>query len=239
MPKVMDEHIVSRQRVIDHGEVYTPPGLVNDMLDLVAHECERIDSRFLEPACGNGNFLTEVLRRRLTAVGRKCRKSILRWEQDALLGLACLYGIELLYDNVNECRDRLHAIFHDAYTARFKDECRRECSAAARVILRSNIVQGDALKMTMVAHDPNEPMILTQWAMLPGGRFKRQLYEYRELTGDPPGAAPSLFAGDIEPLFCELGKPVFIARPVGELPLVHYLELGLEEKKQGNGRRAK
>src|SRR6188768_701921 len=91
----------SRQRIIDHGEVFTPPGLVNDMLDLVSHECERIDSRFLEPACGDGNFLTEVLRRRLAVVDRRARRSLLTWERDALLGLACLYGVELLDDNVN------------------------------------------------------------------------------------------------------------------------------------------
>src|SRR5688572_7482544 len=96
---IMARSIHTRQRVMDHGEVFTPPALVNDMLNLVAQECERVDSRFLEPACGNGNFLAEVLRRRLTMIDRR-HKPQTQWEPNALLGLACLYGIELLWDNV-------------------------------------------------------------------------------------------------------------------------------------------
>src|SRR5688500_11831988 len=139
----------SRQRVIDHGEVFTPPGLVDDMLDLVAHECERVDSRFLEPACGTGNFLAEVLRRRLALVDKR-HKPRTQWEPNALLGLACLYGIELLFDNVNDCRQRLHSLFADHYNARYGKQARDECLAAARHIVNCNILQGDALKMTTV-----------------------------------------------------------------------------------------
>lgn len=90
----------SRQRIADHGEVFTPPWLVQAMLDLVKHETERIDSRFLEPACGSGNFLVQILRRKLTAVELRYGKSDFERRHYALLGLMCIYGIELLADNL-------------------------------------------------------------------------------------------------------------------------------------------
>ncbi len=63
--------VKSKARVADHAEVFTPPWLVEAMLDLVKAETERIDSRFLEPACGSGNFLVQILRRKLAAVELK------------------------------------------------------------------------------------------------------------------------------------------------------------------------
>lgn len=96
--------VVSRQRVIDHGEVYTPSALVNAMLDLVKAETERIDSRFLEPACGSGNFLAEILARRLAVVEKGYRKNQLEYERNAVLAVSSVYGIEILEDNARECR---------------------------------------------------------------------------------------------------------------------------------------
>src|SRR3954449_13612217 len=96
--------IRSRQRVADHGEVFTPDWLVEDMLDLVKDESERIDARFLEPACGSGNFLVPVLTRKLTTVHARYGKSDFERRHQALLGLMSIYGIELLDDNVAECR---------------------------------------------------------------------------------------------------------------------------------------
>src|ERR1700689_3885743 len=96
--------IKSKDRVADHGEVFTPVWLVAAMLDLVKDETERIDSRFLEPACGNGNFLVQVLRRKLASVELKYGKSDFERRHYALLGLMCIYGIELLADNIAECR---------------------------------------------------------------------------------------------------------------------------------------
>ncbi len=94
----------SKHRVADHGEVFTPPWMVEAMLDLVKDETERIDARFLEPACGNGNFLTQILRRKLAAVERKYGRSDFERRHYALLALMCTYGIELLADNIAECR---------------------------------------------------------------------------------------------------------------------------------------
>ena len=90
--------VKSKQRVTDHGEVFTPPWMVEAMLDLVKSETERIDSRFLEPACGSGNFLVRILQRKLAAVELKFGKSDFEKRHYALLALMCTYGIELLED---------------------------------------------------------------------------------------------------------------------------------------------
>ena len=81
----MDKQVISRQRVADHGEVLTGKREVNAMLDLVKQETERIESRFLEPACGTGNFLVEILRRKLSLVDSRYRRSQLEWERNAVL----------------------------------------------------------------------------------------------------------------------------------------------------------
>lgn len=211
--------------------MFTPAGLVRDMLDLVAYECERIDARFLEPACGDGNFLAEVLRRRLAVVDRKSGRSLIQWEQDALFSLACLYGIELLFDNVNACRDRLFDLFNEAYTARFRTRCRPETSAAARYIVRCNIHQGDALAMTTLGDHvyPTRPLVFTEWSMLPSGRFKRQQFEYHHLLQSADGNARGLFGYNGHTFKSDHGKPVFIAQSVRHLPVVHYLKLAETE----------
>jgi hypothetical protein len=219
--KVASSSALKRQRVIDHGEVFTPPGLVNDMLDLVAEECKREDSRFLEPACGDGNFLAEVLRRRLEEVTKK-RKSQIQWEVHALLGLACLYGIELLADNTEKCRTRLAAGFAEAYFERWPKSGRKEVAEAAKRIVAVNIVQGDALKMI----GPNrEPLVLTEWALVGGGKFKRRLFEYAGLTPPKEGDGGLLAS---EPILDEDGQRQFVPRHIRDLPLVHYLALAKE-----------
>lgn len=222
-------HVTSRQRVIDHGEVFTPGKLVNDMLDLVAHECERIDSRFLEPACGDGNFLAEVLRRRLAVVNQKRFRNINLWEQDALLSLACLYGIELLHDNVVMCRERLLAIFEVAYAELFGGHCRPACVDAARFIVNANILQGDALAMTAVGDDnhPAHALLFTEWSMLARGYFKRRQFEYHQLVQCDDGTAGDLF-GSACAIPTDQGRTAFIAQPVRDLPPIHYLKLGSE-----------
>lgn len=97
------KQVKSRERVQQHGEVFTNEREVNAMLDLVKHETERIDSRFLEPACGDGNFLAEILRRKLQV----CRNFVeqgkntqLEYEKNAVLAVSSIYGIELLMAQV-------------------------------------------------------------------------------------------------------------------------------------------
>jgi len=106
----MDTQIKSKDRVAAHGEVFTNPREVNAMLDLVKAETERIDSRFLEPACGDGNFLIEILRRKLAVCEARVKAkqyTQLQYEHDAIWAISSIYGIELLADNATSCRERL------------------------------------------------------------------------------------------------------------------------------------
>jgi hypothetical protein len=206
--------VKSRQRIIDHGEVFTPPGLVNDMLDLVAHECERIDSRFLEPACGDGNFLAEVLRRKLLTVDKKNARNREKWERDAILSLCSLYGIDLLADNIAACRDRLLKVVADAHAARFKAALPQEAARAAAYILSKNIVQGDALTLRTPS---DRPIVFPEWSPVNGLMLKRRDFAYDHLLGHAHMSNT--------PLFSDLGKDVFVPTPVGEFPPCHYLKV--------------
>lgn len=177
--------VKSKQRVADHGEVFTPPWMVEAMLDLVKGETERIDSRFLEPACGDGNFLVAVLRRKLAAVELKYGKSDFERRSFALLGLMCIYGIELLSDNIGECRANLLEIFAEYLNLEPSDELYR----GAFYVLSQNLVHGDA--RTMRTHD-GLPITFAEWGYLGKGKFQRRDFRLDNLTIF--GGGDSLFA---------------------------------------------
>lgn len=168
--------IKSRERVADHGEVFTPAWMVDAMLDLVKEESERIDSRFLEPACGSGNFLVQVLRRKLAAVELKYGKSDFERRHFALYALMCIYGIELLPDNIAECRTNLLEIFAEYLNIEASDDLCR----AAFCVLSWNLVHGDALKM--LASD-GQPITFAEWGYLGKGKFQRRDFRFDILTG--------------------------------------------------------
>lgn len=159
----------------DHGEVFTPAWLVEAMLDLVKDESERIDSRFLEPACGSGNFLVQVLQRKLAAVELRFGRSEFERQHYALLGLMCIYGIELLEDNIAECRDNLLEIF-SAYLG--LDGTSDHYRAASNV-LSQNLIHGDALTMRTAA---GEPIVFAEWGYLGKGKFQRRDFRLDVLT---------------------------------------------------------
>ena len=180
--------VKSKQRVADHGEVFTPSWMVEDMLDLVKDESERIDSRFLEPACGDGNFLVQVLRRKLAAVELKYSQSDFERRQYALLALMCIYGIELLPDNIVECRAHLLKIFAEYLSLAPADDLYR----AGFHVLSQNLVYGDAL--TMRTHSA-EPITFAEWGYLGKGRFQRRDFRFDNLTQSSAfNATDSLFA---------------------------------------------
>lgn len=184
--------VKSKQRVADHGEVFTPAWLVEAMLNMVKDETERIDSRFLEPACGSGNFLVQILRRKLAAVELKYGKSDFERRHYALLGLMCIYGIELLADNIAECRANLLEIFAEYLNLGQSEDLYR----AASYVLSQNLVHGDAL--TMRAHDA-KPITFAEWGYLGKGRFQRRDFRFESLTQS------SAFS-DEGSLFAQLGK---------------------------------
>jgi len=180
--------VKSKQRVADHGEVFTPPWLVETMLDLVKGETERIDSRFLEPACGSGNFLVQILRRKLAAVELTYGKSDFERGHYALLALMCIYGIELLPDNIAECRANLLEIFAEYLGV----DASRELYRAAYWVLSQNLVHGDAL--TMRTHD-GQAITFAEWGYLGKGKFQRRDFRLDTLaTSSMFSAEGSLFA---------------------------------------------
>jgi len=212
----MNPHVKSKQRVTDYGEVLTPQHIVNAMLDLVKQETERIDSRFLEPACGTGNFLVEVLNRKLRVVESRYAKSQVEYERYAILAVSSIYGIDILEDNAEECRQRLFAVFDEAYTRLFKDKAKAQCREAVRYILRKNIVHGDALTLKTVGENP-QPIIFPEWSLVSGNLLKRRDFAFHELIDH--GSMREL------PLFSDLGEEVFIPEPVKDYPPVPVLEV--------------
>ena len=168
--------IKSRKRVADHGEVFTPAWMVEAMLDLVKDETERIDSRFLEPACGSGNFLVRVLQRKLASVELKYGKSDFERQHYALLALMCLYGVELLADNIAECRENVLEIFADYLNLQASDDLYH----AAAFVLSQNIVHGDALTMRTRGV---EPITFAEWGYLGKGKLQRRDFRFDTLTG--------------------------------------------------------
>lgn len=180
--------IKSKKRVADHGEVFTPGWLVDAMLDLVKGEADRIDSRFLEPACGSGNFLIRILQRKLAAVETKFGKHDFEKRHYALLGLMCTYGIELLADNIAECRANMLDVLAEYLSIDETDDLYR----AAFFVLSQNLVHGDAL--TMRAQD-GLPITFAEWGYLGKGRFQRRDFRLDVLTGSSSFSAEgSLFA---------------------------------------------
>lgn len=199
------KQVKSRERVQQHGEVFTNEREVNAMLDLVKHETERIDSRFLEPACGDGNFLAEILRRKL----RVCRGYVeqgkntqLEYEKNAVLAVSSMYGIELLPDNAMACRERLFRIFSDEYHALYKEGIKPECLDSIRYLLCKNIIIGDALNYHRVDR-PDEWIVISEWSLLGSGMMNRRDYTFSYLVATSHGN--DLFS-DVP---CDTFEPVY------------------------------
>jgi len=210
--KKQEKQVVSRERVSNHGEVYTARREVNAMLDLVKQETERIESRFLEPACGTGNFLAEVLERKLHVAEIRYSKSQLEYERYSVIAISSIYGIDILEDNVVECRKRLFDIFDQHYSGLFKEEC----LDAAKYILERNIIWGDALTLNTVGENP-QPIVFSEWSPVNNNMIKRRDFAFHELL---------YYAGMRgRPLFSDLGEEVFIPEPVKEYPPIYFLRV--------------
>ena len=202
--------VKSKQRVADHGEVFTPEWMVEAMLDLVKGESERIDARFLEPACGSGNFIVHILRRKLTAVELRYGKSDFERRHYALLGLMCIYGIELLGDNIAECHDNVLEVFAAYFNINEADELYR----AASYVLSQNLVHGDALTLRTVS---GEAITFAEWGYLGKGKYQRRDFRFDVLTGS------SAFSAD-DSLFADMGMHEIFA-PTKTFPPMTLREL--------------
>ncbi|MBS0646214.1 MAG: SAM-dependent DNA methyltransferase [Verrucomicrobia bacterium] len=213
-----DKQVKSKKRVADHGEVFTSEREVNAMLDLVKSETENIDSRFLEPACGNGNFLAEVLRRKLAIVETRYAKSQVEFERYAVTAISSIYGVDILEDNVNDCRKRLFQLLNETYTRLFKTRCKEEFRSVIRFILSRNIIWGDALNLKS-ADEKAEPLTFSEWSRpFNDSRIKRRDFLFEEIVED---TADTIF----KEKSTETGKPVFIPKPIKEFPLTSMFSL--------------
>lgn len=215
-PVKKEKQVVTKKRVSDHGEVYTASREVNAMLDLVKQETERIDSRFLEPACGTGNFLAEVLERKLRVVETRHIKNQLEYERYSVLAVSSIYGIDILEDNVIECRKRLFSIFNEKYSSLYKEKSKKECRHSIKYILDKNIIWGDALTLNKVGENPG-PIIFPEWSPVNSSMIKRRDFTFQELLHHAQTRGL--------PLFSDLGEDVFIPTPVKEYPVIHFLRI--------------
>lgn len=220
----MNNQVKSKQRVASYGEVFTSPEVVNAMLDLVKQETERIDSRFLEPACGTGNFLVEILRRKLDVVEKTYRGSQLDFERYLVLAISSIYGIDILEDNVLECRKRLFELADQRYTALFKKKAHQQVRKVIVYILSKNILWGDALTLRTVEPESRQ-IIFSEWSFpMHNSLIKRREFVFSQLipdnlshAGQPSFLTPTLVS--------DLGESVFIPTETSSYPLSHFLKL--------------
>lgn len=232
----MEKQIKSKKRVADHGEVFTAEREVNAMLDLVKNETERIDSRFLEPACGDGNFLEAILKRKLAVVKtsyKPIQGNCEDYERNAIKAIMSIYGVDLLQDNVIACRKRLFDVFYKEYKSVCKSKVSEGVCETAKFVFSKNILCGNALTLKRVdenANDLEEPIIFAEWSFIDGGKVKRRdfrldvlmkehedesMYDTQlSLFGD---TADSADLWEIDPVTKEP-----IPKPIKEYPIIHY-----------------
>lgn len=201
--------IKSKQRVQERGEVFTNEREVKAMCDLVKDETERIESRFLEPACGDGNFLAEIVTRKLAVVSKRYGKSETDWEKYSVLAMSSVYGVDIMPDNAQECRARLFKIWEKAYKHKCKTILSEDCQNAVRFILSRNVLCGDALTML---DDNGNPIVFSEWSLI-GSNMKRRDYTLANLLETQSYYDLPLFE-DVE--------DVKVPKPVKEFDLIHY-----------------
>lgn len=211
-----DKQIISRQRVADHGEVLTGSREVSDMLDLVKDEAIRLESRFLEPACGDGNFLASILERKLQVAGSRFGRDQGQWERSSITAVSSLYGVDIIQDNALKCRSRLFGACVQAYGGLFKDKVNPDWYKTVTHLLERNIIWGDALSLMTVGDNP-KPITFSEWSFVNRNMIKRRDFTFHGLL-DHASIAET-------PLFSDLGDDVFIPKPEKEYPLQHFLKL--------------
>lgn len=208
------KQVKSKKRVADHGEVFTNDREVKAMLDLVKQEAERIDSRFLEPACGNGNFLAEVLKRKLAIIESRYGKSQIEWERNSFIAISNIYGVDILEDNALECQVRLFGLFSKIYIDKFGINGKLELLKSIKFILAGNILWGDALDFTNPV--TKKQIVFSEWSMINENMVKRRDFIFKFLVEKTHQFS----------MFNDEGNAAAIDEPVKDFPPTHYLKLG-------------
>ena len=219
----------SKQRVADHGEVFTAKREVNAMLDLVKADSVNIFSRFLEPACGDGNFLAEVLCRKLSTVKLQYSKNAADYERYAVIAVSSVYGVDILQDNIEECRKRLFRIFDEEYSEICRNESNNETRETVRYILECNILCGDALTMEI---SKDNPIIFAEWSAINGCMLKRRDYRLDHmLKQNEDNEQMSLCDYSTDYDYDSAGN--FILKPIKEYEPIHYKAIS-KQRNLGN-----
>lgn len=228
----MSKQMKSKQRVAEHGEVFTAGREVKAMCDLVSQECDRIDSRFLEPACGNGNFLTEIITRKLATVKRLYKRNPYDYERYSVVAVSSIYGVDIMQDNTEECRKRLYKIWNKEYTLVCKKQCNDETRKSVEYILSKNILCGNALTLMCVdenQQDTSIPIIFPEWSLMLGTKLKRRDFRLDVMlkAGEKPKNVKqqSMFDRQDEINQYLSQNPVtgeYMAEPICEYPPVHF-----------------
>ena len=180
--------IRSRDRVRSFAEVYTHDREVNAMLDLVADmfpsesDPGNTDRSFLEPTCGSGNFLVEILRRKLQYVTRSRYGAAERFEHRILRCLASMYGLDISVDNVMEARGRMRNVVASHLESHLGHLGSDALSESVEVILETNLIVADTLvdgtEIELVEYRPGK-----------AGTFTREWFRL-----DPATNQPNLFS---------------------------------------------
>ena len=207
----MNDQVKSKKRVTDFGEVNTSEREVNAMLDLVKQETERLDSRFLEPACGDGNFLIEVLNRKLDILVKKYKKNQYEFERNSVVVVGSIYGVDILQDNAQSARERLFNRFFEVYEKYFKEYSNANFIKSIKFILDKNIIHGDALTLMQV--DSENPVTFSEWAII-NNKLKRRDFTLADLLAYSPFEKGTLFS--------DMGDEVHIPSPIKDYSLVRY-----------------
>ena len=223
--------IKSKKRVAEHGEVFTNEREVKAMCDLVAQECDRIDSRFLEPACGDGNFLAEILTRKLATVKKLYKSNPYDYERYSVLAVTSVYGVDILADNVAECRERLFKLWDKEYKSVCKKAVAQETREAVKYILSKNILCGNALTLMCVDENQKDtatPIIFPEWSLMQGTKLKRRNFRLDVMlkANDKPKTG-QISLNDIPENIREFitlnpTTKEYMPLPICEYPPVHY-----------------
>ena len=214
----MNEKIIkSKKRTVDFGEVFTSKEIVNSMINLIDQGKISIESRFLEPACGDGNFLSVILNLKLRSVDNIYKKNQSDYERYSILAISSIYGIDILSDNVIDCRNRLLEIFKKKYISIFGDKINKKCIDSAKYILDNNIIIGDALSLK-TKNKKEKSIVFTEWSFISPSMVKRKDYTLANLIEYRPFESDTLFS--------DTGEEVVIPKTIKEYPIVHFLDLG-------------
>lgn len=228
--KRLAKQVKSKQRVAEYGEVFTNEREVKSMCDLVAQECDRIDSRFLEPACGNGNFLAEILTRKLATVKKLYKSNSYDYDRYSVLAVSSVYGIDIMQDNTEECRKRLYGIWNKEYKSVCKKQCNDDTRKSVEYILSKNILCGNALTLMCVDENQEDtavPIVFPEWSLVQYTKLKRRDFRLDVMlkVGEKPNNQKSLFDSDDDISQYLSQNPVtgeYMAEPMCEYPPIYY-----------------